>query len=1224
MARPGACDRHPGRPWRVGFLGWSLSLLLLPRPAPAAVVPLVVPPTGRPGFTRLLPDRTGVTFTNHLADANAAANQIRLNGSGVALGDVDGDGRPDLFFCGLDGPNRLFINRGGLQFAERTADATLAMPGSFCSGAVLADVDGDGDSDLLVNVIGGGTRLLLNDGRGAFTPAPAAGLAGTGGPTTATLADVDGDGDLDLYVAHYRTTTVRTTGFAMHIVDGRPVVPPELREMLEITPEGRILEHGEPDVFYLNEGGGRFSRVAWPHVFSDEAGRPLPRAPLEWGLAAMFRDLNQDGAPDLYVANDFHSPDRMWINDGGGRFRSAPRLALRQTSTFSMSVDFADLDRDGWDDFLLADMLDPRRERRMAQYSSMEPSPAVIGLYDDRPQNDRNTLFRNRGDGTYAELAHFAGLEAAGWTWSAGFLDVDLDGHEDLLMTAGHMFDTQDLDAAARIDRLGPYRRDQIPLKLLQFPRLQMPKAAFRNLGGWRFADAAATWGFDDVGVAHGMAFADLDGDGDLEVVVNQLNGPAGIYRNDATAARVAVRLRGRPPNTAGIGARVSLHTDGLVQSQEVQAGGRYLSADDPLRVFAMPDPAGAGRLVVAWRSGRVSEVGGVRGNQLHVITEPETPPDAAAGLAARRPPNRSEPAWFVDASKALAHRHADAPFDDFARQPLLPRQFSQPGPGLAWLDLDGDGADDLAVGTGRGGRLAVRRNVGAGGFTPVLTNLPVAARDTTALLVRPDGPGLLVAESNWEDGATNLPALRTVVAAGASAGPLPPVPTAGPVALADFDGDGDVDLFVGGQPVPGRYPEATPSRLWRRSATGWEEATGLKELFSTTGLVAAALWTDLDGDGFPELVIASEWGPVRLFRNDGGRLAAWDPPLTTSAGGAPPVARLAQLTGWWTTLAGGDFDGDGHPDLLAGNWGLNSPHRASPAHPLRLHFPDLNGDGVPVPVLAAHDTRLGGEFPLRDLLALSRAVPSLAERFPTHAAFATASLAEVLGDAAATAPRLEAVWLASVLLLNRGEAWEIRPLPDEAQLSPVMGATVADFDGDGHEDAFLAQNFFPVQPTASRLDAGRGLLLRNRGGARVEPLPAATSGLAIWGEQRGAATGDFNGDGRPDLAVGQNGAETRLFQNAAARPGLRVRVAGPPGNPHGIGVALRIRQAGRVGPVRELRAGSGGLSQDSLVAVLARADGAAEVEARWPGGLVTTVAVPAGSVEVRVVRPGG
>ena len=586
---------------------------------------LTVPAGGKAGFTRLPGSVTGITVTNHLSDASAGANQIRLNGSGVAAGDVDGDGRCDLYFCGLEGGNRLYRNLGGWHFEDITEQAGVRCAGQYSTGAVLADVDGDGDLDLLVNSIGGGTRLFLNDGKGHFREATDCGLVRRFGAMSMALGDLRGEGVLDLYVANYRSTTMRSTGLDLLEVNGKLQLKPEDRENFELTPEGGLFELGEPDILYRNDGHGHFAAVSWTNgVFLDEAGEPLKDLPRDWGLSVMFRDINEDGAPDIYVCNDFASPDRVWINDGAGHFRALPRLDLRCTSTFSMGIDFADINRDGHDDFFVVDMLNRGHRAQMRQTqvlpARLEARPTVF----ERAQLKRNVLQVNRGDGTFAEVAQLSGLEASGWSWTAVFLDVDLDGYEDVLIPTGHMFDTQDSDVLARLRASGRGTREQAAARLLEYPRLPLPNLAFRNLGNLRFEEAGPQWGFDRVGVKHGICCADLDNDGDLDVITNDLNDEAGVYRNNCSQPRVAVRLRGAGANTRGIGAKIRILGGAVpVQSQEMICGGRYLSCDEAIRVFAAGNLTNQMRIEVHWRSGKHSVVEGARPNREYEIEEP-------------------------------------------------------------------------------------------------------------------------------------------------------------------------------------------------------------------------------------------------------------------------------------------------------------------------------------------------------------------------------------------------------------------------------------------------------------------------------------------------------------------------------------------------------------------------------------------------------------------------
>ncbi|MEO8428032.1 MAG: VCBS repeat-containing protein, partial [Verrucomicrobiota bacterium] len=410
---------------------------------------LTVPQIGRAGFSQLASVVTGITFTNYLSRDRYTTNQIYLNGSGVTAGDVDGDGWCDLYFCGLDGSTVLYRNLGNWKFADITQAAGVACANLDCSGAAFADIDGDNDLDLLVNTIGAGTHCFLNDGRGNFTDITASsGLASNHGSMSMALADIDGDGDLDLYVANYRTMTVQDQpdirlrgnyidGKPVVIsVDGRPTTQPDLVGRFTLNPNGKIIENGEVDVLYRNDGGGKFTPLLYTDgTFLDEDGKPLTAPLYDWGLSVMFRDINGDGVPDIYVCNDFRSPDRIWINDGKGRFRAISRLSFRTTSMFSMGIDFADLNRDGYDEIFVADMLSRNHSRRHVQVSDIMPTFLTIGQIEDRPQYPHNTLFLNRRDGTYAEVAQFSGVDASEWSWAPIFLDVDLDGYEDLLIT---------------------------------------------------------------------------------------------------------------------------------------------------------------------------------------------------------------------------------------------------------------------------------------------------------------------------------------------------------------------------------------------------------------------------------------------------------------------------------------------------------------------------------------------------------------------------------------------------------------------------------------------------------------------------------------------------------------------------------------------------------------------------------------------------------------------
>jgi enediyne biosynthesis protein E4 len=1176
-----------------------------------------------PGFTRIDPARSGIGFRNDVSDSTLVRNRYLGQGAGISIGDVDGDGRPDIFMARTEGCNALYRNLGDWHFENIAKTSGVEACDRHSSGTALADIDSDGDLDLIALATDGPNAVFLNDGKARFSERRDMGLDSTGrGGTTIALADVDGDGHLDMYVANYRRYSIEDSippqqrsfnQMVREISKGKYDVIPERKNEYKVVlrPDMgglKLTARGAPDDFYRFTNGA-FRRVPFTSgAFRDTAGKPLTEEAESFGLGARFADLNGDGSPDLYVVNDFEDTDQLWINNGRGEFRLADWRSQRQMSNSGMGVDVGDVNGDGLADLFETDMLgNDRREK--TQVPTHTPIPKKPGGASLVLQQQRNTMFVNRGDGTFEEVGMAAGVHASGWSWSTLLTDVDLDGWEDILIANGHPWDIMDADMQEQLQN----RLTGVEWRRLrwEYPSLKLKNVAFRNRGDMTFEDVSARWRFGtEEDISHAMALGDLDGDGDLDVVVNRLNAPALVLRNDASAPRVAVRLSGKAPNTMAIGAKVFL-IDGAVprQVQEVTAGGIYLSHSDHQMSFAM-GKADSATLAIVWPDRSTTSIR-VHANREYIVSQQHT---LTAAL-----PDPVAPTLFVDETQALNHKHTENAYDDWQRQYLLPEALSMGGPGVSWFDVDRDGDEDLIIGTGKGGRVSIFKN-DAGRLVPGGAG-PAVPNDVTTILglAEPGRTRLIAGLSTWE--ATDIGEMKStpaVVALRLDRGTIGPridsivsshEEATGPLAMADYDGDGDLDLFIGGRAIAMQYPVGGSSGFFRNNNGAFELDAASTQLVSRIGLVSSATFADVNGDGHADLLLARDWGSIGLLLNNG-------------RGGfilAPATWGLARWTGRWNGIATGDLDGDGRLDIVATSWGRNTGILADTARPLTLVYGPFGAANEVEMLMGRRDTRLNGLAPITSYARAREAVPSIVQRAKTFSAYADANIDQLLAATRTQVSRLEAVTLDHTVFLNRGDHFEPRAMPSEAQVAPAFYAGVADFDGDGREDVFLAQNFFPTVLGAPRYDAGRSLLLSGDGKGGLAPVPGTKSGLLVYGDQRGAAYSDFDRDGRLDLVVSQNGDATKVFRNKGAKPGLRVRLVGSPANPDGIGAQVRLVYGAAMGPVREVQKGSGYWSENGAVQVFGMSATPTEVWVRWPGGRETRTPIPAGAREITV-----
>ncbi|QRR00531.1 VCBS repeat-containing protein [Dyadobacter sandarakinus] len=1124
-------------------------------------------------FELLPADETNVHFANNLREddrLNILTYEYFYNGGGVGAGDFNNDGLTDLVFGGNMTESRIYLNRTkpgeSIHFEDITETSGIKVPGGWARGIALVDINADGYQDIYISRSGPARAgalpnlLFINQRNNTFKEQGAAyGLDFRGNTTQAAFFDYDRDGNLDVYLV---TNVMNRNG------------PNNIRK--------KVTDGSSPnaDRLFRNNGNLTFTNVSAKAGILEEG----------YGLGISVVDVNADGWTDVYVSNDYVSNDLLYINQQDGTFKNEIASAFRHQSYSAMGNDAADIDNDGMVDIITMDMLPEGNERRKNMFGLMNYDRHLSELrMGYEPQFMRNTLQHNNGNRPgsshpfFSETGRYSGVQATDWSWSALLADYDNDGFRDLMITNGYPRDITNRDfvmyrMAEYQQRRGPAGERRLAEALKKVPGAHVPNYLFASNHDLTFTNRSAEWGFDRPSFSNGAVYADLDNDGDLDLITNNIDEEAFIYQNhsDKKPDRrfLTFKLRGTPLNPYGFGAKIWVYSGGNMQYAEHSPYRGYQSSVGNDIHFGMGKAETADSVRIVWPDARMQVLVNVKTNQKLQL-------EYSRATAAYNTPSPGAATLFApDTISGIDFTHKDPLYIDFKIQPLLPHLLSQNGPGIAVGDINGDGLEDCYIGGAfnQSGTFYVqdeKQHFKA----QVLTTGTKYEEDMGSLLFDADGDGDLdlYVVSGSSEFAPGSPYYQDRLYTNDGKGHFTPNPNALPATLgsgssvnaADFDHDGDLDLFVGGRLAPGQYPMPGESYLLRNDGGTFSDVTDqvCPEL-RNLGMVAAALWTDFDQDGLTDLIVTGEWMPIVFFKNEDGKLEN----VSSQTG-------LAQTHGWWNSLAGADFDEDGDVDYIVGNVGLNTEGHPSVNRPVTMFAKDFDGSGTMDPVLCRY---YGNElYPVHPRDEMTSQMNFLKKRFVYYADYSKAGIKDVFKPGEMKgATRLVCEVMESVMLVNQGQGkFVMQKLPAPAQLGTIYGLATGDFNHDGHQDILMTGNSYATESISGRLDAFSGLVLAGDGRSHFRALSPGESGFLVEGDAKGLATLRLP-DGATLALAAQNNDRMLTYRLPAAPAGRIVPVL--PGD-----VAIDVVYSDGRKQRAELYYGSGYLSQSTRVPVV-------------------------------------